>query len=226
MNFFIKNLHIFRKAFLPILIVTLIGGAIDQYTGDRIQSFLSSTEGIHPSLYLFVLISIINSVVFPLVATGLAILAINQTTKPSIISQLCLQFEQLFIESLRAWGSIFNWGLFLFVPALFRHLQLIFVPFIVLLDKNYEAGKIDALKQSKNLTNKIIFKVAGIIFLFHLFIPLVFVELFDSYTIIWKTPLAAITLAIIDVYFLLISVQILFNLFNLNSPAPTEEIPT
>lgn len=236
-NFFKKNLTIFKATALPLLILTTLSSLLEQYTSSRIQQILSSHDGIRPILYIFILLSVLISIFFPLITTSIAVLGVAQINgnmdaetskneKPSlkILTQTCLHIEQLTIETLRSWGSIMTWGLLFLVPAFFRYLQLLFVPFVVLLSKPYSVGKIDALQESKKILKDRYMVVFGILFIFHLFLPLITTVLFDQYADLTKTPVAAVLLNILETYLIILSIQILYNVF-VNHPSQHKETP-
>lgn len=87
------------------------------------------------------------------------------------------------------------------------------VPFVVTGSQRYDEGKIDALQASAGVFRKHWFKITGILILFHLFIPLILTSLFDSYRLLWKTPVPSLVLNLLDTYLLIISTQLLFNVF-------------
>ena len=226
MNFIRQNRLLLQRAFLPVLLITLIGSSLEYYTTQRLQEILRSPQGLHPSLYLFILLSLLTGLLFPLAASLFGFVALKNNLEDALVSQaslpqkkdslatqVCGNFEQLCIETLRCWGSIITWGLFLFVPALVRYFQLQAVPLVVLLDPEYAAGKIDALKASRKFVHSHAFKILGLLFVFHLFLPLLLTVLFDQYTILWQTPVAAMILAAVETFLILYSMQILFNLY-------------
>ncbi len=236
MNFIRQNRLLLQRAFLPVLLLTLIGSSLEYYTTQRLQEILRSPEGLHPSLYLFILLSLIIGLLFPLTASLFGFVALKNSLEDSLVSQaslpqkkdsvttqVCANFEQLCIETLRCWGSIITWGLFLFVPALVRYFQLQAVPLVVLLDPDYAEGKIDALEASRKFVHSNALKVLGLLFIFHLFFPMLLTVLFDQYTILWETPIAAATLAAVETFLILYSMQILFNLYQSQHPHPLQE---
>lgn len=115
------------------------------------------------------------------------------------------------------------WGFFLLIPAFWRYLQMSFVPFVVLTDKAYNSGQVDALQRSAQVLNKNIFKTLAILFVFHLFLPVLMTVLFDKYSSFKESPLTATLLSAVEVYFVMISIQLLFNIFK-NSKTPSPEM--
>ncbi|MEN0057951.1 MAG: hypothetical protein AAGB31_03890, partial [Bdellovibrio sp.] len=77
----------------------------------------------------------------------------------------------------------------------------------------YEKGEVDALRSSSAIVRSRWAVILGLFILFHLFIPLVFSAFFDSYRLLWKTPLSSLTLSAVDTFILLLSTHILFNIF-------------
>lgn len=61
----------------------------------------------------------------------------------------------LFIEGLRMTGVVILWALLLILPGIYKQIRLLFVPFVVLLDARYQAGEVDALERSADLTKGI-----------------------------------------------------------------------
>lgn len=65
---------------------------------------------------------------------------------------LAAEMKPLTIENLRALAKILLWGLLLVLPGIYQMLRYSFVSFVVLFDPNYRAGRVDALKESAQLT--------------------------------------------------------------------------
>lgn len=59
--------------------------------------------------------------------------------------------KPLLIESIRVMASVLLWCLALIIPGIFKNVRYLFVPFVVLFDKDYQAGNCDALKKSNDL---------------------------------------------------------------------------
>lgn len=67
-------------------------------------------------------------------------------------SDLLKRLNQLVIEGVRSIAAILYRVPLLLIPALVEFIRLMFVPHVVLLDRDYEAGRVDALKRSRELT--------------------------------------------------------------------------
>ena len=58
----------------------------------------------------------------------------------------------LFVEGLRMTAYVILWSLLLILPGIYKQIRYLFVPFVVLLDPQYQQGKVDALERSSLLT--------------------------------------------------------------------------
>jgi hypothetical protein len=69
----------------------------------------------------------------------------------------------LTLENLKALGLTLIWSLAFVIPGIIKYLQYQFVSFVVLVDPDYEDGKVDALQRSKELTKGILLLLLGIL---------------------------------------------------------------
>lgn len=213
-KFFSKNLQVFKKVALPLFILVVLSNNIDQYLNMKVESALLNPLGASQQVYWFGFMSIISSILFPVILMTTALFAMT-----SLKSSMGLQdffgkyINQVFIETLRSWGKTLLWSLLFIIPGIWKYLEYTMVPFVVTGSERYDHGKIDALKSSSYVFRRHWLKIIGILFLFHLFIPLIVTNLFDAYRIIWKTPIASLFLSLLDTYLILLSTQLLFNVF-------------
>ncbi|HRO68714.1 MAG TPA: hypothetical protein PL182_14165, partial [Pseudobdellovibrionaceae bacterium] len=122
--------------------------------------------------------------------------------------------SQVYIETLRSWGSALAWGLLLILPGLIRLVQLIYVPFIVMFSKSYDEGKTEVLKTSTRYAHKHPFRLAAYVLIFTLTIPLIVTSLTDPWRSYAGDPVSAFLCTLLDLVLLTLSVQILFRLFD------------
>ncbi|QDK37614.1 hypothetical protein DOE51_08465 [Bdellovibrio sp. NC01] len=215
MNFFAENLKVFKKAALPLFVLVIVSNNIDQYLNIQVEQALQNPLGAINQVYFFGFLSIISSIIFPvlLITTALYAMSKAQQHWENITTFFGRYLNQVFIETLRSWGKILGWSLLFILPGVWKYVELIFVPFVVTSSVSYENGEIDALKASSHVFRRHWFKAIAILFIFHLFIPLILTSIFDSYRLIWKTPIASLALSLLDTYLLLVSTQLLFNVF-------------
>lgn len=215
MNFFSENLQAFKKVFFPLFALVVLSNNIDQYLNLHIESALQNPTGPQQKIYFLGFISLLGSIIFPVLCLTTALYALNTLThwKGTLASFLKKNLNQIYIENLRSWGKTLLWSLLLIIPGIWRYIELSLVSFIVTSSEKYDEGKEDALKRSTEIARRHWFQVLVVFSLFHLFIPLTLSAFFDSYRLLWKTPLQSLLLSALDTYLLLISTHILFNIF-------------
>lgn len=193
--------NILKTVGILLLILTMITTMIDQFTSQNLEVLLQDENGLGPQLWLMVALSIINSLVFPVLLTMLVIFAAVEP--PKTFHRLGFfvrrHLNQLYIENLRAWGSTIRWGILLVVPGLVRMVQLLFVPFVVCLSPEYDEGNIDALEASGRCTRRSWPQVLALVFLFYAFIPFVLSQVFDPFRVYSRTPTTALLCNAVDV---------------------------
>ncbi len=179
--------------------------------------------GASSSLYIFGFLSLVSGTVFPLILATLCLYALStlENWKSGIGTFFERFFNHICIETLRAWGKTLAWSLLFILPGIWKFLEYSLVPFVVTGSKEYDQGREDALKTSSLIVRRHWGKIIGVFLCFHLFLPLIFTSLFDAYRLIWKTPIASLTLNLIDTYLLVLSTQILFRIFR-REVAPDE----
>ena len=114
------------------------------------------------------------------------------------------------------------WGLLLIIPGLFKQIRWYFVPFVVITDKKYQSGEVDALDRSNSLINGITLLV-GIIILTDFVIQ----YLIDSYGQSFQGPLkffGLFTAGILTLGVSIYSYILLYSLFKKrNAEVPYSE---
>jgi hypothetical protein len=214
-TFFRENFQAFKRVFGPLFFLVVITNSLDQYLNLQVENALQDMSGAQQQVYFYGFLSIISSVIAPVLLSLAVLFAFSNKAESDFKMNhfFSKYFKQTMIETLRAWGKTLLWALLLVIPGLVRFLQYLFVPFVVAFSADYNSGKVDALSASQKVFSKNWGKVLSIWLGFHIFIPLVLTSLFDSYSLIWKTPIASLALSMVDTYILIISTQLLFNIF-------------
>lgn len=215
MSFFKEHLQILKIAGPWLLISFLSYSFLDESLSARLQESLNSPSGIGPELWIFGGLSMCLGIVLPCfnLANILGSIIKIRGASQNYSEILARSFPQLIIENMRSWGSAMTWGLLLILPGFIRFFQLYFVPFIVMMDKDYAEGKIDALKSSHRKTNQVWLSLSVVVFIFDFLLPLITHGAFDEYRSLSKTPLPAVMLILSDLIFFILSVQICLRLF-------------
>lgn len=217
MNLAKESLLILKKAGLGLFLVFFTYSFLDSFISLRVEEIISSPHGLSNWIWAYGMASILASLLFPTLGTLLCLWAIVQTESDSqkqSWANFAGQFaEQSLIETIRSWGSVLAWSLLLFIPGLIQLVLYTFVPFVVVLDRNYDLGTEDALKRSQQMVRRNWLKVISILIVFHLALPMLLSSSFDAYRLPWKTPLASMGLTFVDLILFCLSTQLLFRIF-------------
>lgn len=215
MNFFTENLQVFKKVFLPLFALVVLSTCTEQVLNLYLEKALRDYQGAQDKVYILGFLSIVSSIIFPVLLSSIALYALNRQIgwqKP-LKDFWAKNLNQLYIETLRSWGKTLLWSLLFLLPGIWKYFLYTLVPVIVTSSLEYEDGKKDALQFSSQIVRRNFFKVLGAILLFQIFIPLVMATLFNAYRLLWETPLQSLLLSVFDTYLLIIFTQILFNIF-------------
>lgn len=212
---------------LSFIFLLTVSTVIEQFLTGQIQAALqtSSTESQTSTLTIWVLalstafidlfmnLFMVLLFAFYLLKKGVHAETGLDRSAYSAAQYLSENVQQLVIEQIRVMGSVLLWSLFLLLPGLFRFMQLIFVPFVVLLDNNYRIGERDALQTSKALFMKAPLKTAAtMIFLFVLW-PLLSTLFFDEYLVFSQYPFQAFLIVCLESVMTLFGLFILYKIF-------------
>ncbi|AHI05830.1 hypothetical protein BDW_06620 [Bdellovibrio bacteriovorus W] len=220
MNFFAQNLRVFKTSFWPLFALVVISSSVDHFLTFEVEKAMTHPQGVQPEIFVFGSLSVILGLLFPVLISLTAIYGILRSKNQNLeVGDFFAKFSsQTFIENLRSWGKILTWGLLLILPGVWKVLQYCFVTFVVTCSKAYDDGNVDALQYSAKVFKKHKLKTLGIMFLFTILIPIIMTTLFDGYKLLWKTPIASLFLSAVNVYFIIISTQLLFNIFSSEEP--------
>lgn len=208
--------HILRRSGPLALVFLVIASVNDQYLNRLLEKSMSSSQG--PGFELFGIgsLSLLNNLFFPTLAT--LSLFYGMASLKGATEGLSMWFsrvsQQIYIETLRSWGSVMAWSLLLILPGLVRLLQLLFVPYIVVFHAPYQRGQADALQTSTQYMKRHPFQILLFTLIFSLLVPLTLTGLTDPWRSYQSTPLLALLCTVLDLVFLALSVRILFQLFD------------
>lgn len=128
-------------------------------------------------------------------------------------SQLAQDINQLLIENLRVMARVIFWLPLLILPAAYQYLRLVMVPFVVLDDADYDAGRVDALARSRHITRHHAFVCLLALLLSLLAEPVVrhFVSGDDG--ALWRNPVGTLAAVPLTAFVELWSVLALYCLY-------------
>lgn len=187
-----------RRVGTPLVIWFILTQIFDQWVMDSTSQALNSESGGMAKIWIFAGLSILSSVVGPVVATVLVLSSWVKTDQPAGFF-LGQHLSLLIREQLRVLGQIMLWGLLFIIPGVVRFFELSLVPWVVCFDPEYNQGQKDALKESRHIFYRIWFLMIPLLVVFWVLVPLLMTGL-DSYRSYFETPLTALGLSLVDVF--------------------------
>lgn len=214
MPFFKETSLILRYAGLPAFFFLTLSTLIDQLINSQLEVALMSEDGGTSALIGYGIVSLFSGLLFPVLLTASLLYGLYRTHRSpeSPADFLHRSFNQLLIETLRSWGSVLLWGLFLILPGLVRMFELIFVPYVVTALKSYENGQVDALKKSRHLVYKHWF-ILSLVLSANTLVSLALTDLLDPWRILWRTPASGLAIVFLELVINTVTVQLLFRFF-------------
>lgn len=193
----------------------MISSNLEQFLNKLVESAIRNPAGVQADILFYGAISIVWSVVFPILVTSCVLFFLCSETgfMGNLRSFLKQYLNQLYIEIVRSWGRSLLYGLLFVLPGLWKFVKLSYVPYVVVASKTYDEGEVDALKASESIFSRKRFVTLLVFFVGYMFIPLFMTALFDGYRSIFETPMASLVLNSIDTYLLILVHFILFTIF-------------
>lgn len=198
------------KIALPLFIATVLGTFADQWVTLKMENQLMDPAGTGPLIWLYGGLSMILSLIYPLVTLLIVLSSIGERKTVAFMGQNGIQ---TLLEQMRAWGKSMLWSLAFLLPGLFQFFRLVFVPFIVCFDPEYKMGTVDALERSRELSRGKLFLIIKLFILFAVALPAL-LTLVDEYKLLWKTPLAALAICFVEMIFNFCFVFALWKLYS------------
>lgn len=202
-----------KSSFLLIFLAMTAYHIFDQYLTKQIEMIIRSQDGINSMVWFWGLLSLLTSLFFPTLIAVICLYALRFNSLQNIFSFFSQKLELSVLETLRAWAYSFLWGLLLIIPGLIKMSFLYLTVFVVLFSPEYEAGKVDALKESTEISKKHWYKLNLLVTLFYVLIPLIGSVLFDEYTVFEKYPMSALIYTAAECVFILLFHYSVLNLF-------------
>jgi hypothetical protein len=208
-NLRVKFWQTFKKVALPLFILTVISTSLDQWITMQMENHLMNPNGTSPWVWVYGALSLAVSLIFPLLGTLLVLSTLRGASPLGFVTQ---NLNQSLIETLRAWGRVMLWSLLLILPGIYKFLQYLFIPFIVCLDPQYQRGEKDALQTARHLSHGRMLKLFLVVFLFSGVGPLLLAA-FDDSKVLWRTPLPALLLCLIEMTWNLCFIFVLWKMY-------------
>jgi hypothetical protein len=191
-----------------LLLTTMLGcEMLHQYFTSILQIIGSRSSTMQvPAILGDILVSLLEFVVLTMLIPMRTLEVQGQKPAGSFLQFTAIHLKALSLESVRALAMCLLWLLALIIPGLVKYVRYFFVPYIVVADPEYQAGRIDALKESDRLVRGISWPLFFVILILsvlefwqqglrekHLFFSSPFLSLFETigffalnyYTNIW-----------------------------------------
>ena len=134
-----------KFGFLPLYSAVVISLIIDQSLNLKIETILRSPDGLSNSIWIWGGLSLISTLIFPVLFTLSSCFFITEKIKGLSISQfpgfLKQHFELTLLESMRAWAYMFLWFFVLFFPMVYKFVSYTMTPFLVVYSPAYARGE-------------------------------------------------------------------------------------
>ncbi len=216
-----QSLYLFKKSFWLTIPLAILSSYCDQKVISRIEDLLSNPEGSIQKIYWYGGLSLMNSILFPMLLTSILICTYKYNSRFWLLPWF-RQLNILLIESFRAFGKVIFYSL-LILPGIYKYFSVLFVPHIVLLDPDYEKGSLDSLEASKKRVFQSFKPILFLIILGQIVIPFLFTA-FDEYHNFTLSFWKAATMSIVDLLLQFIVSVLLLNVFLQSVPDKQEKI--
>jgi len=142
---------LFRKHWLELLAIFTFCETFDQFF--KHLNFITAQYGEQNMAAVFgrLTVSLLSLVLLTHWAPLRVLGHLGQLPQESLVSFAMRHVRDFTLESLRALGVVLLFLLLFILPGLWKYVQYLLVPYVVLADPNYKAGQVDALKESKRL---------------------------------------------------------------------------
>lgn len=185
---------------------------LDQFLNRQIEDVIKSPAGLSNIIWFWGAISLISSMVFPLLFSLFCSHALVHTAS-STSHFVAEKFELSLLETIRAWGKTFLWSLLFIIPGLIKYSYYLLTPFVVFFSQKYSRGEVDALKYSELISKKFWWKLNFWLTLFYFIFPLLISSFLDDYRLFRTHPFTALICVMLECLLVLIFHYQILKLF-------------
>lgn len=225
---------VFTPLFLLIFSALFLSTLTEQILTKKVEALISSKDGLSNMIWVYVGISLLSAIFFPLITAMLSSFSILkeslQAKNPQVSAGAFIadKIELSIIETLRAWGTAFLWSFVFILPGIWKLIAYILTPYVVMFSKKYQEGKVDALEYSSKICKAYFKRVNWWLTVFYLFVPVVLYFVGEPYRLIMKTPVPATALVfvrtIVEYLFHYYMIQVFIDFINEYEAAPATTV--
>ena len=158
------------------------------------ENELASHEGAGQIIWLYGFFSLLLALLSPVIFSLLSFASLAGSAPLNFLKS---KWQPVLKEEMRSWGQAMAWSLAFVLPGLYKFIQFLLVPYVVCFHPHYEQGKVDALKASAQMAKGHFLRLFILLGLFEIVFP-VLMTLVDEYKIIWKTPIQALVICLVE----------------------------
>ena len=203
---------VFQIDFLLLFSAMLISNLLDQYLNRQIEEVIKSPQGLSNVIWFWGAVSLISSMVFPLIIALLCSHALVRLSTP-VTDFFSEKFELGLVETFRAWGKTFLWSFLFIIPGLVKFSYYMLTPFVVFFSKKYARGEVDALAYSEKMAKKFWWQLNAWMTLFYVIIPISLSSAIDEARLFKTHPITALLCVLLETFLILIFHFLILKLF-------------
>lgn len=215
----LKNLFKLKGLYPVLMLLFITNSLFEQFLMKKLEFTLKGSESATFDLFLYGSLNILSSLLFPALISLLTIFFILRPEKLFFVHISKDHVESFIIETLRSWGKMIWWGFLFIIPGFYKLISYSYVPFIVLLNKNYDQGEIDALEASEKVFSQKKLATFLALFIFQLILPIMLSSLLDSYRNFNETPVLALGSSVLQGMAGLLGFLVLLEIYKQTQPA-------
>ncbi len=208
-----KKLILLKYLFFLLLLLFVTHSLCEQFLMKKLEFSLRESQNTNLDLFFYGSLNLINSLFFPALISLFTIFYLKNPSWWFFLTIRSTDIESFIIESLRSWGKTIWWGFLFILPGFYKFLSYSYVPFIVLLEKKYDQGLVDALKESERIFLSRKWASLSTLLFFQMILPIMLSSLLDSYQNFNENPWLAILSSVLQGTLSLVGFLILMELY-------------
>lgn len=208
-----KKLILLKYLFLLLLLLFVTHSLCEQFLMKKLEFSLRESQNTNLDLFFYGSLNLFNSLFFPALISLFTIFYLKNPTRWFFLTIRSTDIESFIIETLRSWGKTIWWGFLFILPGFYKFLSYSYVPFIVLMEKKYDQGLVDALKESERIFLSRKWSSLSTLLFFQMILPIMLSSLLDSYQNFNDNPWLAILSSVLQGTLSLVGFLILMELY-------------
>lgn len=208
-----NKLFLLKYLFFLLLLLFVTNSLCEQFLMQKLEFSLRQSQNTNLDLFFYGSLNLLNSLVFPALISLFTIFYLKNPSQWFFLSIKSSDIESFIIETLRSWGKTIWWGFLFILPGFYKFLSYSYVPFIVLMEKKYDQGLVDALKESERIFLSRKWASLSTLLFFQIILPIMLSSLLDSYRNFSENPWLAILSSVLQGTLSLVGFLVLMEIY-------------